>query len=67
MIIIEGNPRKLQPEKNMRLTNGDVIAEFEVNLGINDMPNNWYEITDEEAERIQAERDETNELLSVDS
>lgn len=67
MIIINGNPIKIQPEANMRLTNGDVIAEFEVNLGINDKPENWYEITEEEAERIQTERYENNELLSVDS
>ncbi len=67
MIIIEGNPIIIQPEANMRLTNGDVIAEFEVNLGINDDPENWYEITKEEAERIQTERYKDNELLSVGS
>ena len=54
----------LKPSKNMRLTNGVDIAEKDVCLGVGDSVDNWYEITDEKAQRIQAERDSTNELLS---
>ena len=57
----------LKPSKNMRLTNGVDIAEKDVCLGVGDSVDNWYEITEEKAERIQAERDSVNELLSVDS
>ena len=51
----------------MRLTNGVDIAEKDVCLGVGDSVDSWYEITDEKAQRIQAERDSANELLSVDS
>lgn len=67
MKIIDEPLRHIEPAPGMRLTNGDVIAEGNVYLAINDSADNWYEITDEEAERIQTERDETNELLSVGS
>lgn len=57
---------KLKASEGMTLTNGETFGK-EIYLGKGDSADNWYEITDEEAERIQAERDENNELLSVDS
>lgn len=41
----------------MILTNGEAYGE-EVYLGINDTPDNWYEIPQEEYERIMAEQEE---------
>ena len=57
---------KLTASDGMVLTNGEVYGK-EAYLGCNDSPENWHEITDEEYEKIKAERDEINELLSVDS
>ena len=48
--------RKLTASEGMTLTNGEAFGK-EVYLGRNDKPENWYEITDEEAKKIQ------NELL----
>ena len=67
MIVNDITLKELKPSKNMRLTNGTDIAEGSVFLGVGDSVDNWYEITEEKAERIQAERDSVNELLSVDS
>ena len=67
MIIKDITLKELKPSKNMRLTNGTDIAEGSVFLGVGDSVDNWYEITEEEAQKIQAERDSANELLSVDS
>ena len=67
MIVNDITLKELKPSKNMRLTNGTDIAEGSVFLGVGDSVDNWYEITEEKAERIQAERDSANELLSVDS
>lgn len=67
MIIKETTLKEVIPSQNMRLTNGTDIAEGSVFLGIGDSIDNWYEITEEEAQRIQTERDSANELLSVDS
>lgn len=35
-------------------TNGETFSTV-IRLGINDSADNWYEITDEEAERLQSE------------
>ena len=67
MIVNNITLKELKPSKNMRLTNGTDIAEGSVFLGVGDSVDNWYEITEEKAKRIQAERDSANELLSVDS
>ena len=67
MIVNDITLKELKPSKNMRLTNGTDIAEGSVFLGVGDSVDNWYEITEEEAQKIQAERDETDALLSVDS
>ena len=67
MIVNDITLKELKPSKNMRLTNGTDIAEGSVFLGVGDSVDNWYEITEEKAQRVQAERDSANELLSVDS
>jgi hypothetical protein len=41
--------KKLTASVGMTLTNGETFSK-EVYLGINDSADNWYEITDEEAE-----------------
>ena len=45
---------KLTAAEGMVLTNGEVFSK-EIYLGKNDSADNWYEITDAEAERLQAE------------
>ncbi len=47
--------RKLTAAEGMTLTNGDTCGK-EVYLGKNDTPDNWREITDEEAEQLSAEQ-----------
>lgn len=49
--------RRLDPSPGMKLTNGKEIAENEVYLGKNDSAENWYEITDAEAEELQKVND----------
>lgn len=46
--------RMLTAAEGMTLTNGEAFGK-EIYLGINDSADNWHEITDAEAERIQAE------------
>lgn len=48
--------RKLTAAEGMTLTNGEAFGK-EIYLGKNDKPENWYEITDAEAEERQMERD----------
>lgn len=43
---------KLTASEGMTLTNGDTYGK-EVYLGCNDSAENWYEITDAEAEELQ--------------
>ena len=47
----------LRASEGHKLTNGSAYGEFVV-LGAGDSPDNWYEITIEEYERIMAEQDE---------
>ena len=63
MIITDITLRKIEPSNGMRLTNGDVIAEKEVYLANSENPENWYEITEEEAMKIEEERNAENESL----
>lgn len=44
--------RKLTASEGHTLTNGEAYGK-EIYLGCNDKPENWYEITEEEAEQIQ--------------
>lgn len=48
---------KLTAAEGMTLTNGEAFGK-EVYLGCNDSADNWREIADEEAERLQAEAEE---------
>ena len=47
--------RKLTPTAGKMLTNGEVCSA-EVYLGCNDSPENWWEVTEEEAVKIEQER-----------
>ncbi len=55
--------RKLTASKDMVLTNGKEFTEVggSVYLGCNSQPENWYEITDEEYNKILEEQQE-NEI-----
>lgn len=44
--------QKLTASKGMTLTNGEAFGK-EVYLGCNDKPENWQEITDEQAKTLQ--------------
>lgn len=46
----------------MVYTNGEVFGN-EIELAVSDSPDNWYEITEEEAEKIQEERSKADGLL----
>lgn len=48
--------RKLTAAEGMVLTNDEVYGK-EIYLGRNDNPDNWYEISDAEYEKILAEQD----------
>lgn len=56
MIISTIELRKITASKGMILTNGEAYGE-EIYLGINDVPENWHEITKEEYEKIMAEQE----------
>lgn len=47
--------RKLTAAEGMTLYNGDTFGK-EIYLGKNDCPENWKEITDTEAQRLQEEQ-----------
>lgn len=49
--------RKLTAAEGMTLTNGEAFGK-EVYLGKNDSPDNWHEITDEEAAAIEQKKPE---------
>ncbi len=51
-MIIESNV--LKADEGMMLTNGETFGQT-VYLGKNDVVDNWHEITEEEAERLQNE------------
>ena len=55
MIVTNINLKKLEPSEGMRLTNGTDIAEGAVYLGVGDSADNWYEITEEEYQKIKEE------------
>lgn len=60
MIVSTIEIRKITASNGMILTNGEAYGE-EVYLGINDTPDNWYEIPQEEYERIMAEQKDMEE------
>lgn len=49
---------KLTAAEGMTFTNGSAFGK-EIYLGCNDIADNWFEITDEEAARLQAEEQVT--------
>lgn len=55
----------IQAEKGKVLTNGEVFApsERKVALSINDSPDNWHEITEEEYNTIMAEQNKELEEM----
>lgn len=48
--------RKLTAAEGMTLTNGEAYGK-EIYLGVNDSPDNWHEISDEEYEKIVAKQE----------
>jgi hypothetical protein len=63
MIVTDINLKKLEPSEGMRLTNGTDIAEGSVYLGVGDSAENWYEITQEEAENVIAEKNKVEDEM----
>jgi hypothetical protein len=57
MELITFEMRELKASEGMVLTNGETYSAVggSVYLGVNDRPDNWHEITAEEAEKLQAE------------
>ena len=53
---------KLKASAGMVYTNGEVFGSA-VDLGASDDINNWYEISEEEAEKIKEERSKADGLL----
>jgi hypothetical protein len=52
---------KLEASEGMALTNGEVISFSEVYLGANDNPDNWHEISVDEAKAIEEQEAQTEE------
>ena len=48
--------RKLTASDGMILTNGETFGK-EIYLGVNDSPDNWREITDDEYEKLKIEEE----------
>ena len=65
MNISEIKLKEIKSSEGMTLTNGEVFSKL-LYLGVNDSIENWYEIPDEEAERIQKEREE-EELRKIEA
>ena len=55
--------RKIVAEEGMLLTNGEICVKT-VYLGENDAPENWREITEEEAEAIKDQQKETRDGIN---
>lgn len=68
MMISKNRPIQIVADKGKVLTNGEAYSTEGgyITLGVNDTPNNWHEITAEEAERLQAEESEVavNDITS---
>lgn len=66
MIMSTIELRKLEATSGMVLTNGEAYGK-EIYLGKNDAPENWYEITDKEYEKIVKEQEEREAVERGDS
>ena len=53
--ITENGITVLTPAEGMRLTDGEIVADGEVYLGVNATPDTWREVTEAEADIIRAE------------
>lgn len=51
-------------KEGMTYTNGTVFRD-KIWLGVNDSPENWYEITKEEAEERKKIQEELNDIFSM--
>lgn len=67
MIISNVEIIYIQAEKGKVLTNGEayVTSDRKVALGVNDSPDNWHEITEEEYEAILAQIEEQSEMIEL--
>lgn len=54
------NETTIKADNGMKLTNGTAFGDI-VYIGKNDSVDNWYEITEEEAERLQNAETPTEE------
>jgi hypothetical protein len=52
---------KITASKGMVLTNGETYSK-EIYLGVNDSPENWHEITEEEYSKIVEEQELKSEV-----
>jgi hypothetical protein len=57
VIITDMTFRKLSPSEGMKLAKGGAPSDGDVYLGVGDSADGWYEITEEEYNKIMAERD----------
>ena len=64
MDIIKIELRELRPSDGMCLTNGEVVKppNESIYLGINDSPDNWHEITEEEYNAIMKQQAELDAI-----
>ena len=53
--ITENGITVLTPAEGMRFTDGEIVADGEVYLGVNATPDTWREVTEAEADIIRAE------------
>ena len=62
---IENGITVLTADVGMKLTNGDAFGSV-VRLGVHDNAENWTEITEAEAEELQARMSEDDELTETE-
>ncbi len=67
MIISNVEIIYIQAEEGKVLTNGEVFvtSNRKVALGVNDSPDNWHEITEEEYNFILTQIEEQNEMMEL--
>lgn len=60
MMISKNRPIQIVADKDKVLTNGEAYSSVGgyITLGVNDKPENWHEITVEEAEKLQEPTEE---------
>lgn len=56
----------LTAKKGYVYTNGETFSTV-IRLGINDSADNWHEITEEEAERLQSEKTEPSDSETTEA